>query len=103
MNLKTLRKKIDGIDKKIIQLLNMRARITVDVAKIKQKSGLIFGCFLTLLFLARFIIEFFKENQEVFENNMLINMGQILSIPFILIGLTLIIWKSKSKIEYVEI
>lgn len=39
MNLKTLRKKIDSIDKKIIQLLNMRARVTVDVAKIKQKSG----------------------------------------------------------------
>jgi phosphatidylglycerol:prolipoprotein diacylglycerol transferase len=69
--------------------------------KIKQISGIIFGCFLTLLFLARFIIEFFKENQEAFENNMLINMGQILSIPFILIGLTLIIWKSKAKIQYI--
>lgn len=65
--------------------------------KIKQTSGIIFGCFLTLLFLARFIIEFFKENQEAFENNMLINMGQILSIPFILIGLTLIIWKAQAK------
>ncbi len=65
--------------------------------KIKQTNGLIFGCFLTLLFLARFIIEFLKENQEAFENNMLINMGQILSIPFILIGLTLIILKSKAK------
>ncbi|CAD0001186.1 MULTISPECIES: prolipoprotein diacylglyceryl transferase [Flavobacterium] len=65
--------------------------------KIKEREGLIFGFFLTLLFLARFIIEFFKENQEVFENNMPINMGQILSIPFILIGLTLIIWKSKQK------
>jgi len=65
--------------------------------KIKQNSGIIFGYFLTLLFLARFIIEFFKENQEAFENNMLINMGQILSIPFILIGLTLIIWKSQAK------
>ncbi|MDR7372939.1 prolipoprotein diacylglyceryl transferase [Flavobacterium aquidurense] len=71
--------------------------------KIKQTNGLIFGCFLTLLFLARFIIEFFKENQEAFENNMPINMGQILSIPFILIGLTLIIWKSKAKKEYVKI
>ena len=71
--------------------------------RIKQTKGIIFGCFLTLLFLARFIIEFFKENQEVFENNMLINMGQILSIPFILIGLTLIIWKLKAKQEYVEI
>jgi prolipoprotein diacylglyceryl transferase len=71
--------------------------------KIKERKGLIFGFFLILLFLARFIIEFFKENQEVFENNMPINMGQILSIPFILIGLTLIIWKSKQKKEYIEI
>ncbi|WP_426483532.1 prolipoprotein diacylglyceryl transferase [Flavobacterium sp. 2] len=67
--------------------------------KIKQTSGLLFGCFLTLLFLARFIIEFFKENQETFENSMIINMGQILSIPFILIGLTLIVWKSKVEIN----
>jgi prolipoprotein diacylglyceryl transferase len=71
--------------------------------KIKERKGLIFGFFLILLFLARFIIEFFKENQEVFENNMPVNMGQILSIPFILIGLTLIIWKSKQKKEYIEI
>jgi phosphatidylglycerol:prolipoprotein diacylglycerol transferase len=71
--------------------------------KIKQANGLLFGSFLTLLFLARFLIEFFKENQESFENTMLINMGQILSIPFILIGLTLIVWKLKEKKEYVEI
>lgn len=71
--------------------------------KIKQANGLLFGTFLALLFLARFLIEFFKENQESFENNMLINMGQILSIPFILIGLTLVIWKSKERKEYTEI
>ncbi|KAF2507464.1 prolipoprotein diacylglyceryl transferase [Flavobacterium foetidum] len=65
--------------------------------KIRNAQGLIFGSFLTLLFSARFIIEFFKENQEAFENNMLINMGQILSIPFIVIGLVLIIWKSKER------
>lgn len=67
--------------------------------RIKQAKGLLFGTFMTLLFLARFLIEFFKENQESFENNMLINMGQILSIPFILIGLTLIIWKSNVEIK----
>ncbi|SHL75479.1 prolipoprotein diacylglyceryl transferase [Flavobacterium chilense] len=66
---------------------------------IRKTDGLIFGSFLTLMFVARFIIEFFKENQESFENNMLINMGQILSIPFILIGLVLIIWKSKGNVE----
>lgn len=66
--------------------------------KIRKADGLIFGYFLMLLFLARFIIEFFKENQEAFENSMLINMGQILSIPFILIGLGLIVWKSKKNV-----
>lgn len=66
--------------------------------KIKKASGLLFGTFLALLFLARFLIEFFKENQESFENTMLINMGQILSIPFILIGLTLIFWKWKRQV-----
>ncbi|MCC9017628.1 MULTISPECIES: prolipoprotein diacylglyceryl transferase [Flavobacterium] len=66
--------------------------------KIRKTDGLIFGYFLMLLFLARFIIEFFKENQEAFENSMLINMGQILSIPFILIGLGLIVWKSKKNV-----
>ncbi|MEP6928960.1 MAG: prolipoprotein diacylglyceryl transferase, partial [Flavobacterium sp.] len=70
---------------------------------VKKAEGLIFGCFLTLLFLARFLIEFFKENQENFEGNMVINMGQILSIPFILIGLLLIIWKLKTTKEYIKI
>lgn len=39
MSLKNLRQKIDAIDKKIIQLLNMRARVTLDVSKVKRKSG----------------------------------------------------------------
>lgn len=65
--------------------------------KIRKAQGLIFGCFMALIFMARFIIEFFKENQESFENNMIFNMGQILSIPFILLGLALIVWKTRSK------
>ncbi len=39
MNLKKLRSKIDSLDKKIIQFLNMRAKVTLDVAKVKYKSG----------------------------------------------------------------
>ena len=68
--------------------------------RIRNANGLIFGTFLTLLFLARFIIEFFKENQESFENNMLLNMGQLLSIPFIIIGIILIVLKSRKKSDY---
>lgn len=62
--------------------------------KKKEKSnGLILGVALVLIFLARFIIEFFKENQVGFEDGMTINMGQILSIPFIIVGLILIFMK----------
>lgn len=39
MDLKNLRKRVDNIDKKIIQLLNMRAKTTLDIAELKRKSG----------------------------------------------------------------
>lgn len=50
------------------------------------KPGLLFGIFLVCLFGIRFFVEFFKENQEAFESDMFINMGQLLSLPFILAG-----------------
>lgn len=61
----------------------------------KRQKGFFFGVFLILLFSARIIIEFFKINQESFENNLLFNMGQILSIPFIIAGIWITIKKSK--------
>lgn len=61
----------------------------------KNFNGILFGIFLILLFSARFIIEFFKENQVAFENQMTINMGQWLSIPFILAGMILIFLQRK--------
>jgi prolipoprotein diacylglyceryltransferase len=42
---------------------------------------------------ARFFIEFLKENQVKFEDSLSLNMGQILSIPFIAIGLAVVILK----------
>ena len=63
-----------------------------------KQNGLIFGVCLVLIFLARFIIEFFKENQVGFENEMSINMGQTLSIPFIAIGLFIIFKRKKSSV-----
>ena len=50
------------------------------------QKGVLFGLFLVLVFVTRFAIEFTKEPQEAFEKSLPINMGQILSIPFILIG-----------------
>ncbi|MDE6130345.1 MAG: prolipoprotein diacylglyceryl transferase, partial [Muribaculaceae bacterium] len=57
----------------------------------QERPGLIFGTFLTGIFLPRFLIEFVKNDQEPWEADMLLNMGQLLSIPFILLGLFFII------------
>ena len=57
----------------------------------RNKPGLLLGTFFILMFIARFLIEFIKEDQEAFEAGMAINMGQWLSIPFILFGIYLVV------------
>lgn len=49
------------------------------------------------MFTARFLIEFIKEPQSGFEENMLLNMGQILSIPLIIVGVVVLIYTRKKK------
>ena len=61
----------------------------------QRRPGLIFGVFLTWLFGARFLIEFVKNDQVAREATMALNLGQQLSIPFIIIGIGLIIWAMK--------
>ena len=55
-------------------------------SEMRLSQGKLFGLFLILLFAFRFIVEFLKENQEAFENELTFNMGQILSIPLVLAG-----------------
>lgn len=54
------------------------------------KPGRIFGMFLLLIFGFRFFIEFLKKEQEAFEVEMLLNMGQLLSLPLVLLGMWLL-------------
>lgn len=66
----------------------------------EARPGLIFGVFLTWLFSARFLIEYVKNDQVEFEKDMILNMGQQLSIPFIIAGIILIIFAmSRPKLE----
>lgn len=53
----------------------------------KSPPGLIFGLAMVWIFASRMVLEIFKENQEPFEAGMFMNMGQLLSIPFVLLGL----------------
>lgn len=68
----------------------------------KQQSGFIFGLFFMVLWLIRFIVEFFKEDQGVEwvadTLNMSLNNGQLLSIPFIILGIIILII-SKNRIK----
>ena len=67
----------------------------------ERRPGLLFGIFFTWLFVARFLIEYVKNVQEVWENDLIascgMNMGQVLSLPFIIIGLALIIYAMKRQ------
>lgn len=57
----------------------------------QERPGLIFGTFLVGIFMPRFLIEYVKNVQEPWEADMVLNMGQLLSIPFVLLGIFLII------------
>ncbi|HBL77434.1 MAG: prolipoprotein diacylglyceryl transferase [Bacteroidetes bacterium GWF2_42_66] len=64
----------------------------------KDRQGLITGVFFIMVFAARFFIEFVKEDQEAFEAAMTLNMGQILSIPFVLTGIFLVLRALKREL-----
>ena len=54
---------------------------------IRVGSGFYFGICLFLIFFSRIFVELTKENQVDFESGMMFNMGQLLSVPFVLLGL----------------
>ena len=57
-----------------------------------KREGFIFGAAMVGIFTPRFLIEFIKINQVAFESGMRFNMGQWLSVPFILCGVAVMIW-----------
>ncbi|MCQ2261876.1 MAG: prolipoprotein diacylglyceryl transferase [Bacteroidales bacterium] len=65
----------------------------------KLHNGRLFGWWLIALFGMRFLIEFVKEEQVAFEKGMTLDMGQWLSIPFILAGILLVVLSHKGKLK----
>ena len=58
----------------------------------RRRPGFMFGLGVFLIFVSRFFIEYIKNPQEEFELNMSLLMGQWLSIPFILLGIVMMVW-----------
>jgi phosphatidylglycerol:prolipoprotein diacylglycerol transferase len=63
--------------------------------KVQHHKGFLFGLGLSLIFTQRFLIEFLKEDQVAFEEKLWLNMGQTLSLPFIIIGIVMMVWSFK--------
>lgn len=63
----------------------------------KVYRGFFFGFFLVGCFGMRFLIEFIKEPQVGFEEGMVLNMGQLLSIPFVLLGIAMLVYSYIKK------
>lgn len=65
----------------------------------KLHNGRLFGWWLVALFGSRFLIEFVKEEQVDFEKGMVLDMGQWLSVPFILTGIVLVVLSHKGRLK----
>ncbi|TAH06841.1 MAG: prolipoprotein diacylglyceryl transferase [Runella slithyformis] len=71
--------------------------------KTQTPQGSLLGLFLIWVFGLRFFYEYFKENQVAFENELPYNMGQILSVPAVLLGVFFLFygWKNKNKTQHI--
>jgi len=93
--------KDDNIPRHPAQLYEAIAYLTIFsivyflVKKYPKSPGFYFGMVIFLIFCFRLAIEFIKEDQSAFEAGLLLNMGQILSIPFILTGLIIMYLKKE--------
>lgn len=69
---------------------------------IRKKLGMLFGLFFVILWIIRFVVEYSKEPQVAERADWLFNTGQLLSIPFIVIGLGVMYWSKKNAQKQVD-
>ena len=98
--------KVDDVARHPVQLYESISYLSIFIlmywmywkTEAKEKLGFLFGLFLVLLWTARFVLEYFKRSQGGLEEHILsfLTTGQQLSIPFIIIGLYLMISAKKT-------
>lgn len=98
-------KRVDLVPRHPVQLYEAFAYLIIFVilVGIYRKVSPIFatkilpGIFLVLVFTARFFIEYAKTKQESYTTDLPLSVGQMLSIPYVLLGIVWIIWAFKSR------
>jgi prolipoprotein diacylglyceryl transferase len=98
--------RVDNIPRHPVQLYEFVAYITLFIVAIlvfdkyrdRLKDGLMTGFVFLTSSSMRFLLEFFKTQQETYDLGIILNTGQLLSIPFIVVGVWLM-WRGLKKIE----
>lgn len=98
--------RVDGVPRHPAQLYEALAYLGIFIILVviyrrrgpSLPHGTLIGTFFTLVFSARFLIEFVKERHVPFEAGLPLSMGQILSIPMVILGIGLILW-ARSRVE----
>jgi phosphatidylglycerol---prolipoprotein diacylglyceryl transferase len=93
--------RVDNLPRHPVQLYEAIAYLLIFVVLMTMYSrkgtntphGLLFGWFMVLVFVARFVLEFFKVPQAAYEAHQAITVGQYLSVPFIVLG-AVMIWRA---------
>lgn len=91
--------RVDMLPRHPAQLYEAIAYLTIFITlwiiykstQMKQKQGAIFGLFLVLVFSARFAIEFVKVKQAAYAQDWTMSAGQMLSVPFLVVGVILLL------------
>jgi prolipoprotein diacylglyceryl transferase len=99
--------RVDGIPRHPAQLYEATAYLVIFIILLTWyrkrgasiPHGSLIGTFFALVFSARFLIEFVKERHAPFEAHLPLDMGQILSIPMVILGIALIWWSGSRKQE----
>jgi len=99
--------KIDNIPRHPAQLYEAFAYLFILFAllalykkyKSKSPNGLLLGTFLILVFTARFLIELVKQKQAAYTSDLILNTGQMLSIPFFIAGIILVFFALKKSTQ----
>ena len=95
----------DGVPRHPVQLYEAVTYLVIFIISYRyylrhsagEKPGAILGLVLVLVYSSRFALEFFKEKQSDVEVGMLLNMGHLLSIPFVVAGLILLFRPVKKR------
>lgn len=95
--------RIDSLPRHPVQLYEACSYLTIYAILLLiykrqgHKPGVCFGSFLCMMFSARFGLEYFKTEQAMYDTGLNFTTGQLLSLPFLLVGVVLLIWSFKTQ------